>query len=397
MHQSEEITQRMNRVQLGAWIVAGVAIALSVIVALQDIDRFFSVYLVAYLFVIEIVLGCLGLLMVANLVGGKWSFAVMRFASAGARTMPLMALGFLPLLLGLNSLYPWMTEGVVTGNKEFYLTPALFFLRALIYFAIWIGLAYGITELSYRNDGDNPNKTDVERTKLISIIGLLVMFLTCTFAAVDWSMSLDAKWFSSVYGWLAISRMVLGAFAVLYIVFWLFQNIAPIKRFNTERAWSDYGTLMFVSLAVWMYLSVMQYLIYWSGNIASKVVWYEVRVEAPWGAISGLLILFHLIPFILILTPGVMRVRWVGAVVAGLLVFMRLVEMFWTVVPTVNPDYVFFILDIALPIGLSALTLGAAIWFLKAHPLVPGYHPDLENALASDHHQEGGEHEVVVS
>jgi hypothetical protein len=387
MHQSEEITQGMSRVQFGAWVVGGVALAISALVAFQDIDRFFSVYLVAYLFVIEVVLGCLGLLMVANLVGGKWSFVVMRFAAAGARTMPLMALGFLPLLLGMETLYPWVEEGVVKGNKEFYLTPALFFLRALIYFAIWIGLAYGITELSYRNDGDNPNKTDIERSKLISIIGLMALFLTCTFAAVDWSMSVDAKWFSSVYGWLAMSRMALGAFAVLYIAVWLFKGVAPIKRLLNGQAWSDLGTLAFAALAVWAYLSAMQYLIYWAGNIQSKVFWYEIRLEGVWGSISGLIVLFHLIPFVLILTPGLMRVRWVGVVLMGLLLFMRLVEMFWTVIPSINVDYTFYFVDLALPIALSALTLGMALWSLKAHPLIPGYHPDLENALT----QEDGE------
>lgn len=381
LNQSETLYQRMNAVQWGALFLAALGLVLSVVLALTDLDHFFHIYLTAFLVCLEIAVGCLGLWMVGNLVGGKWSYTINRFASAGARTIPLFAAGFLLLLFGLNQIYPWVEEGVVTGNRGLYLSVGFFIIRAIIYFAIWIALAYTLHEWSVQHDrtGDPALLT---RIRVLSVAGLILLFATCTFAAMDWTMSLDEKWFSSVYGWLSMSRMALGAFSMLIVLVWLFYKRAPMSRLVDDRAWSDLGALTFVSLAMWAYLSFMQYAIYWSANLPSKVVFFDARTIGAWAPIAGLLVFFHAIPFVLILVPGLMRARGALVSVAIWLLVMRVVDMWWVVLPANSPDAVtFYALDLGVLLLVGSLATAFMVYWLKQSPLLPQRDPDLEQLL----------------
>jgi len=393
MHQTEPIAQNLNRVQLGALIIAAVGILFSVIGASADIDHFFQIYLVAFLFWVEVAVGCLGFLLLTTIVSGRWGFAITRLAAAGARTLPLLAVLFIPILLGMENLFPW-TEGVsttesVTNGKAIYLTGGFFVVRAVIYFAVWIGLAYFVSGWSYRHDQSGDEKL-IAQSKRVSILGLLLFFVTTTFAAFDWSMSLDPDWFSSVYGWLMLSRAGLAAMSVLIISLWFFWKKRPLVQLVTDSVVGDLGALQLVALMVWIYLNFMQYIIYWTGNLPSKVNWYIIRSGEGWGGFLIFLALFHGVAFMLLVIPGLKRIRWVLVSVAGLLLFMRVVDLIWVVMPTYQPEFVLQWWDIAVLLAFGGVWVAMYIWSIGSHALLPEKHPDMPMA-----HDEGDAHEAI--
>ncbi|NJO84129.1 MAG: hypothetical protein HC828_15960 [Blastochloris sp.] len=293
--------QRLDRAILGAIGVAIVGGIIAVISAASDTDRFIQFYLVAYSFVLQLALGSFALLMVHSLVRARWSTALQRIFAAGARTLPLLALLFIPIVLSMGRLYPWVNDA---EQQSVYLNTTFFIIRAIIYFVVWIGIAFALSNLGYRNQSD----PEVARQmQIVSIVGLILYFITASLASVDWLMSLSPDWFSSSYGVLEISRQALAAFSFAIIVLTILANRAPLNQFLNVRTRVDIGALLLVSLLMWVYLSYMQYNIIWSANIVSKVAWYEPRTEGTWGAFIIAVALLHGIALVALLLPGLKR------------------------------------------------------------------------------------------
>ncbi|MCB0083242.1 MAG: hypothetical protein KDE47_20010, partial [Caldilineaceae bacterium] len=198
----------LSRYQRPAMIVGGIGLVLALIGAAIDRTQFWQSYLFAYIFWLEVGLGCLGLLMLHHLVGGRWSALIRRMMEAGAMTLPWMALLFLPLLLGLTTLYPWtnaahVQESELLQAKSAWLNVPFFIGRALLYLIIWAGLAFQLNRWSQAQDESGDPAWGIKMRRL-SAVGILLYVLTATFAGFDWMMSLEPEWFSSIYGLLFI-------------------------------------------------------------------------------------------------------------------------------------------------------------------------------------------------
>lgn len=379
---------KLSTVQLGALAVAAVGLVFALIGAVIDIEAFMQAYLVAFLFWLELSLGCLALLMIPVLVGARWNVAVERFAAAGARTLPLLAILFIPLMLGMGVLYEWTDsvapEGVIAAHYG-YNTPFLFILRALIYFAVWIGLAYGLTSWSYASDDEDlepeQRKTLAQRSHLFSVIGTILFFITVTGAAFDWSMSIDEDWFSSIYGWLTIGRAGLSVAAFVVIAAAFYWGREPLKSVLNDKAFGDLGAIVFVALLSWMYLSFMQYLVIWSGNVSSKAVWFVQRTEGAWEGFGIFLIVMHVILLFLLMVPGLKRIRGVMVGIAIVILVMRLFDLYWVIQPTFEPNFTLAWWAIALPLGMGGLWIPLFLWSLESHKLVPVNHPEIAQSV----------------
>lgn len=392
MSQNEPITQSLNRVQLSALVIALLGIVFSMVGAFSDIDHFFRSYLVAFLFWTEVSLGCLALLMLVNIVSGRWAYAIKRLAAAGARVLPLMAIIFIPLLFGLSRIYPWAVEGWAEGelvNDKLFLSTPLVLLRAVIYFVVWIGLAYVITNLSYRHD-ETGDEATMRRMQRYSVVGMILFFITASFAAIDWTMSLNDHWYSSVFGWLTISRQVLAGVAFLIVALAFFWSREAIARVMNQQVLVDLGAILLASLLTWIYLSFTQFFIMWAGNLPSKVDWYTQRTAGMWGGYANLLILFHAIALLFLLAPGLKRVRPLVVGVALLLLVLRLAELYWVVMPVFSDSFSLQWWDLALPVGFGGLWVALFLWLLGSHSLVPVNDPKLQAAL-SEHGEEAYE------
>lgn len=377
MQYAETVYRSSNRTQQ---ILAGVGLVAVVVAIIAGIvggfDQFMHIYLLAFLFWLDLSLGCLGFMMISQILNAKWTYAMERFVTAGARTMPLLAVLFIPVLLGMAVNFPWVGAG--SADLEFnriYLNPLFFLLRAVGYFAAWIWLAWTISEYAYRRDQDD----DIElRNKAArrSMLGLIVLFITQAGAMVDWSMSLSPEWFSSVYGWWGVTRLAVMTFAFVLIALAFYGRRSVVQRVLEERTVGDLSGLLLAMLMAWAYLSYMQYFIIWSGNIASKAAWFDPRVGGSWGSYLTVLVILHAIPFVILLIPGVKRSMSLMVPIAIWLFVMRLVEQFWVVMPTWRPDATVYLTDFILPVAFGFLWVAVFLWSLQQFPLFPVHHPN---------------------
>ncbi len=317
------------------------------------IEQLFRSYLVAYLFWLGIALGCLPLLMLHHLVGGAWGFVVRRILEAGTRTLPLMLLLFVPLLLGIHSLYEWSHSDVLTNDqvlqaKHAYLNVPFFIIRAAIYFFVWMAVAFLLNRWSAEQDATG-NPVLVRRFQLLSAPGIVVYSLAITFASIDWGMSLEPHWFSTIYGMLFIVGQALTALAFVIPVAGFLAESPPVSDVMTPDVLQDLGNLLLTFVMLWAYIAFSQYLIIWSGNLPEEIPWYLHRGTNGWQWVAAFLALFHFaIPFLLLLGRANKRSKtFLGAIAAAVLL-MRWVDMYWLIAPSFSPNVGIHLFDIVL-------------------------------------------------
>jgi hypothetical protein len=362
-----------------AFAISGVMAGLSLIGALFDASQFFRSYLTAYLFVIGFPLGCLALLMLHHLVGGEWGFMIQRMLEAGVRTLPLMGLLFLPLIAGMSELYLWTKADAVAGDpllqqKTAYLNAPFFIFRAALYFTIWIGMGYLLTAWSLQLD----RGTDVapaRRLQALSGPGLVLYALTVTFAAVDWAMSLEPHWYSTIYGMMFMLGYGLSALAFAIVVLFLLSDREPLSRALSADHFHDLGNLLFALVMFWAYLSYSQYLIIWMENLKEEIPWYLHRTAGGWLAVAILLVLGQFaLPFFLLLCRVNKRAAGALAGVALLVLIMRWVDVFWLVTPAFHPHgFYFHWLDITILLAIGALWGALFVRCVQKYSLLPSY------------------------
>ncbi len=399
MEQTESLDHPLlNRVQQRSLVVGVVALSACVGGALLDPAQFFQAYLVGYLFWVGIALGCLGLVMLHHLVGGGWGFLIRRLLEAGIRTFPLLALLFVPVLVGMHELYVWTHADLVASDeillhKRPYLNIPFFVVRTAIYFLIWIGAGHFLSRWSLEQDRTG-DASLTRRMQTLSGPGLVVFGLSVTFASIDWVMSLEPHWFSTIYGMIFIIGQALAALALSIVWVVGLSDREPLSEVMSPRYLRDLGTLMFAFVMLWAYVSFSQYLIIWSGNLAEEVPWYLQRTAGAWGWIALMVVLFHFaLPFSLLLSRHVKRRAKVLTTIAGGMLLMRLVDLFWYVVPAfgghgeAHAHAAFpaagIWMYLAAPAGIGGLWLAFFARQLKGKALLPLRDPGLEEAFAS--------------
>ena len=369
-------------------LAVGLAVLLVCLVgAFASPARFFQAYLLAYLFWVGIALGCLAIRMLPPLVGGRWGFVIQRLLEAGTRTLPLMALLFVPLVLGLREVYVWARPEAVLASellrhKQPYLNGPAFFARAVAYFAIWIGAGSLLTMLSSRQDQGAGVEALTRRLQVWSGPGLLVYGVTVSFAAMDWVMSLEAEWFSSIYGVIFMVGQGLSALAFAILVGVLLSERQPLRGAIEAQQLHDLGNLLLAFVMFWAYIAFSQLLIIWSGNLPEEIHWYLNRLKGGWQYLAAGLIVFHFaLPFLLLLLRRAKRRAKVLVVIAAGILGMRLLDLFWLTAPAFHPARLsVHWLDLAVPIGLGGVWLAAFLFHLKRRPLLALHDPRFDAA-----------------
>jgi hypothetical protein len=388
----------IGRVQQVALIVGVIGLVLLVVGFFVNHEQFFRSYLFGYVFWIGIALGCLAILMLQHLTGGGWGLVIRRVLESGTRTIPLMLLLFVPLALGLTSLYEWThaapPDDAVLKHKQAYLNIPFFLGRTAIYFAIWLGLAYFLNKWSREQDR-TAERSFAKRMQKISGPGLVIFILTVTFASVDWVMSLDVHWFSTIFGLLFVAAWGVSCFSFVIAVLALLANRKPMADVVGPPHFHDLGKLLLALVMLWAYFDFSQYLIIWSGNIPEETRWFLYRTTGGWGVVAILVIIFHFgLPFLLLLSRDLKRNARHLALVAGVVLLMRLVDLFWLIAPRppgagtpVNHgQFSVSWMDFAAPVGLGGIWLWFFIWQLGKRPLVPFNDPQLEGAIERGKH-----------
>jgi hypothetical protein len=379
----------IRRVQLRALIVGIVFIVLLLVGAFVNRAQFSRSYLIGVLLWTGVALGSLALLMLQHLTGGAWGLVIRRVLEAATRTLPLMLILFVPIALTMNQLYPWTDQekmeksAALLSKSKHYLNPSFFLERAAIYFGIWLLLAYLLNKWSREQDRTaEPRFT--RRMKMLSGPGLGLFVLTTTFASIDWVMSLDPEWSSTMFGLLFVASWALSAMAFVIATMSLLANREPMVSVVRPSHFHDLGKLLLALVMLWAYFAFSQYLIIWSGNLPEETTWYLRRIRGGWGAIAIAVIVLHFaLPFLLLLSRDLKRNAHKLAMLAAFLLVMRLVDLFWLIEPEFNPAHFHLSwMDVVAPLGIGGIWLGVFSWQLQKRPLMPLNDPQLESVLA---------------
>ena len=300
--------------------------------------QFFHSYLIAYLFLLGTTLGSLALVMLYHLTSGYWGLILRALLEAASRRLPLLALLTVPLLFGLPHLYEWTHPEAVRSDpllqaKQFYLTVPFFTFRQVIYFAIWLSLAYSINRLSSRQDSaDDPEI--LRKLRFLSGPGLLLYGVSITFAAMDWVMSLEPHYYSTTFGFRLMTGQAVAALSFGVLAAMLLSGADAIGGLITKKRLRDLGNLMLASILLWAYIAFTEYLIIWAGNLPHETSWFRNRFWAGWGVLAWCLLALHFfVPFFLLLQRKVKHRPALLAGIAAWLLLMRLAELFWMVEP----------------------------------------------------------------
>jgi hypothetical protein len=355
-------------------------------------DRFFPSYLLAFMFVLGLSLGSLGLLMLQHLTGGKWGIIIRRPLESATRVLALVAVLFVPIFFGMKYLYAaWLNapasgEGALSEFQRTYFTTNGFRTRAIVYFAIWGLLVFLFNRWSREQDA-NPEDIAVRRRfKILAGPGIILYVFVMTFAAIDWVMSLSPHWASTIYGFLFVAGQLISSMALMIAIVVLLARTGPLSGILQPRHIHDLGKLLLAFLMLWAYFDFSQLLIIWSGNQPEEITFYYSRLHSQWGVVAVIVVIFHFfVPFFLLLSRDLKRNPKVLPGVAIWLILMRLVDLFWMTRPEFTPRALPNIWDFA-----AALAVGG-LWFfffagnLKQLPVLPVGDPNLEEAIANEH------------
>jgi hypothetical protein len=388
----DAVRARLDRLQYLALQVGGVGLALCIAGGLIWPHSFSASYLVAFLFWTGITLGCIGLTMLHHLVGGQWGLPIRRPMEAGASTVIPLAALFVPLALNLPALYRWARPEEVRldaelAHKAVYLNVPFFLARAAFYFVLWAAFAAMLRRWSRAQDED-ADPSPSRRLQNLSGPGLVFLFLTSTFAAIDWGMSLEPRWSSTIYGAMLVTGEALSALALMIAIAILLASDPPMTDAATPARLHDLGNLLLAFVMLWAYMAFSQFLIIWSGNLAEETPWYIRRTHGGWQWVALVLIGFHFfLPFFVLLFRESKRQPQLLLRVASLVLAMHLVDLIWLVVPAssdlTSPRIPWGDLPpiLAAMAGIGGIWAGAFLWQLKGSPLVPLNDPNLSPAL----------------
>jgi hypothetical protein len=391
----DELRGRLDRVQGRALVVGGAALAVCAVAWLLWPKAFLHGYLVGYVFWLGISLGCLGLTMLHHMVGGGWGLPIRRpMESAGITLLPLAIL-FLPVALGLPYLYEWAGPGALEDEvlraKAPYLNVGAFLARTGCYFVLWFVLALLIDRLSAAQDQRNdfgPSR----RLGGFAGPGLILLFLTGSFAAIDWMMTLEPHWVSSIYGAMVVVGEGLSTLAMLVVLAVWMSDRRPMSEAVAPERLHDLGNLMLAFTMLWAYMAFSQYLIIWSGNLPEEIPWYLRRARGAWQWVALALIVFHFfLPFFVLLFRQNKRYGRLLARAAAWILAMHWLDLVWLIIPAsieIEPGsrapqipWGTVLLSLVSLAGVGGIWIAAFSWRLKAWPLIPLNDPNLNVVL----------------
>jgi hypothetical protein len=358
-------------------------------------DEFYRAYLLGFMCWLGVALGSMAILMIRHLTGGGWGTVIRRILGAAMRTLPLLAVMFIPVIIGVGSLYIWARPLELVEDKHLrehlqqitqtYLTVNGFIIRAIFYFAVWNVLSFLLSKWS--KETDKPGAPDNSgRFKAVSGPGLILYGFTISFAAIDWVMSLDPSWISTIFGLLILIGEVLSAMCFAVVVERILFNYKPMSEMLTPDFVHDHGKWMLTFIMVWAYFSFSQWLIIWAGNLPAEITFYLKRLSNGWGSIGLFLVLFHFaIPFALLLSRpfkrDIRKLVWL----AVWMMLMRYLDLFWIIEPNFSRTLNVTIADIVVPIAIGGIWLWYFFRNLAALPLLPAYDPDAHEVLRPAH------------
>jgi hypothetical protein len=390
--QDYKAPESVSRLQQRGLIAGGIGLVVCGIGYFKSPDHFFQSYLFAFVFVLGLSLGSLGLLMMQHLTGGDWAIVIRRPLESATRVLGLVAIFFIPIFFGMKYLYfAWLDappsgEGALTDFQKHYLTASGFRSRAVLYFIVWGILVFLFNRWSREQDVNREDRRLRRRFKMLAGPGIILYVMAMSFAAIDWVMSLSPHWSSTIYGFIFIAGQLISSMSLMVAVVVLLATTEPFSRVLQRRHLQDLGSFLLTFIMLWAYFSFSQLLIVWSGNLPGEITFYRSRLYGQWAVVAVVVLVFHFfVPFFMLLSSSMKRNPKRLPLVALWLIFMRLVDLFWMTRPVFTASAVPTVWDFAAPLALGGLWLFVFAGQLKQMPLLPLGDPKLEEAI--DRHE----------
>jgi hypothetical protein len=385
-------------------VIFGIA---AVVLAVTRPDEFYRGYLLGFMCWLGVALGSMAIIMIRHLTGGGWGVVIRRIQGAAMRTLPLLTILFAPIVIAVlqHRVYPWAIWAAspdlveephihehLAKNKfimDSYLNSSGFIIRAVIYFAIWNVLSFLLSKWSIEGDSST-SRDNTQRFKAVAGPGLILYAFTFSFAAIDWVMSLDPSWISTIFGLIILIGEVLSAMCFAVVVERILFNYKPMSEMLTPDFVHDHGKWMLTFTMVWAYFSFSQWLIIWAGNLPSEITFYLKRINNGWGTIALILaFLGFCVPFAILLSRpfkrNIRKLVWL----AIWIIVIRYIDLFWIIEPNFSKSLNITIADIVVPIAIGGIWLAFFFRNLGSLPLLPAYDPTAGEVLHPAHHHGG--------
>jgi hypothetical protein len=385
-------------------IVGGVFALVSVWFAFAHPDEFYSAYLVGFMDWLGVALGSMAIIMIRHLTGGGWGVVIRRLQGAAMRTLPLLTVLFVPIMIavGQGRMYPWampfdkISEPHIREHLEKhkfilagYLNLNGFWVRAAIYFLIWNVLSFLLS--TWSREGDSAGARDnTDRFKAVSGPGLILLGGTLSFAAIDWVMSLDPSWISTIFGLVILIGGVLAAMCFAVVVERILYDYKPLSQMLKPDFVHDHGKWMLAFTMVWAYFNFSQWLIIWAGNLPAEITYYIRRINGGWGYVGLIIVVGHFaLPFAILLSRpfkrDIRKLVWL----AVWLLLMRWLDLLWIIEPNFSSTLRITAADIVVSIAMGCLWMAYFFRNLGSLPLLPAYDPSAVEVLEPAHHHGG--------
>ncbi len=357
---------------------------------LGDPRRALFSYLVAYVYWLGIALGALILLGSLHASNARWPVVLRRFLEFLPSALPLFAVLLVPILVGRHHLFPWVDPAALpeelrknVEHKAPYLNVPFFVVRAAIYFGLWIAVSWLLRAWSIRQDAVGGVTLTVWQRRL-GAGSLPFLALTMTFAAFDWMMSLDPRFYSTIFGVYWFAGSFVCAFAVLAIGAAATRgDPAQFGAYMNLEHFHSVGKFMLAFVAFWAYVAFAQFMLIWIANVPEEVPWYVTRIRGGWLAVFGFLAVFHfLVPFFLLLSRALKREPRRLAWLAGWLLLVHWVDLYWVIMPVLHPagprpsPW-----DLTAMAGVGGIAIAFVLWRMRGVVAVPVRDPYLDDSL----------------
>jgi len=379
-------------------IIGVIASVVALLLAFKNPNEFFRGYIISYIDWLGIALGSMVIVMIRHMTGGGWGTVIRRILGASMRTMPLLIVLFIPYaIFAVPRLYPWalwtVSPELITNpairehldKHQFilhdYLTKNGFYIRAVIYFAIWFLLQYLLSKFSFEHNKP-PFADKSARFKMVSAPGIILYALTITFAIIDWVMSFDPSWISTIYGLIFVAGQLITSLAFAIVIERILFKYEPMRSLLKPNYVHDHGNFMLAFTMVWAYFSFSQWLIIWSGNLPDEITWYFRRLHGGWEYMGLFLALFHFcVPFFILLfrpiKKNITKLVWV----AVWMLIAHYVDLIWHVEPHFSETFTITLADLVLPFAMGGIWLWYFCRNLSSVPLVPVYDATAQDVL----------------
>lgn len=385
-YQKKELPANLSKLGIIIFIVGS---ALSLIAFFVDQERAIFNYLVTYMMILSIGLGSLFLIALEYIAGADWSTPIRRIPEFFATLLPVLLILVIPILVFNHDLFHWahkeaVAEDKILQGKAPYLNESFFYIRTFVFIGLW-SLFFWILTKNSRKQDETKDQSLTKKNIRFSAIFIPVFAISITFAAIDFMMSLEPHWFSTIYGVYYFAGTVVAALASITIVVVKLKEKGYFSPWMTDDHLFSLGALMFAFINFWAYIAFSQFMLIWYADLPEETFWFLTRWNGGWMFISLLLIVVHfLVPYFALLTqPSKMNPKRLKFIAVWLL-FAHLLDIFWLVMPnmgTMKNGYVFSWIDLVFPIAGLGLVIFVFTFAAKKANLIPVGDPKLKRGI----------------